>query len=119
MRFSLCCIVASRFRIRRKRCSRCVKYQMNDSHSCGYVEHEQEGDTRSGYGKGFASTNLKCMHQFYLSFPICHLLRGELTGTHYRMWLKVRNQRVRDFSEDECAKSGRSSRQLKRQLLLL
>ncbi|MBR0284052.1 MAG: DUF1016 family protein [Selenomonadaceae bacterium] len=96
------------------------------------VEHEQGGDARAEYGrelikelakrltaefgKGFTSTNLKYMRQFYLSFPMGHSLRGQLTWTHYRMLLKVSNKQARDFYEDECAKSGWSSRQLERQI---
>ena len=96
------------------------------------VEHEQGGEARAEYGrelikelskrltaefgKGFTATNLKYMRQFYLSFPIGHSLRGQLTWTHYRMLLKVDNKKAREFYEEECAKSGWSSRQLERQI---
>ena len=55
------------------------------------VEYEQKGKERAGYGeqlikslserlttelgKGFTSTNLKYMRQFYLTFPKSHALR--------------------------------------------
>jgi hypothetical protein len=37
------------------------------------------------FGKGFTSTNLKYMRQFYLAFPNRHALRDQLSWTHYRM----------------------------------
>ena len=69
------------------------------------VENEQKGSLRAEYGKGvlqevstrlteefgkgFTVTNLKYMHQFYMTFPNSHALRGELTRTHYRALLRV------------------------------
>lgn len=69
------------------------------------VEEEQHGQNRAEYGKalleglsnklsseygeGFNVTNLKYMRQFYLLFPNRHALRGDLSWTHYKCFLKV------------------------------
>ena len=68
------------------------------------------------FGKGFTVTNLKYMRQFYLTFPNGHALRGELSWTHYRLLMKVENEKARQFYLDECVKSGWSTRQLERQI---
>ena len=69
------------------------------------VEQEQRGERRAGYGeqligalasrltkeygKGFTTTNLKYMRQFYSTFGISHALRDQLSWTHYRLLLRV------------------------------
>ena len=68
------------------------------------------------FGKGYTTTNLKYMRQFYLSFPIGHALRGQLSWTHYRLLMRVEDKAARDFYLDECAKSNWSTRQLERQI---
>ena len=45
------------------------------------------------YGRGFTTTNLWYMKQFYLTFTNLHALRGELTWTHYRLLLKVEEEK--------------------------
>ncbi|MCL2208038.1 MAG: PDDEXK nuclease domain-containing protein [Fibromonadales bacterium] len=68
------------------------------------------------YGKGYTITNLKYMRQFYLQFKIGHALRDQLTWTHYRMIMRVENEKARQFYLNECAKSNWSTRQLERQI---
>jgi predicted nuclease of restriction endonuclease-like (RecB) superfamily len=92
------------------------------------------------YGKGFTVTNLKYIRQFYLAFPISHALRDqsevdkkshslsgqffpankslrkELSWTHYRLLLKVENEKVRNFYLNEAVDSNWSTRQLERQI---
>jgi len=96
------------------------------------VEEEQKGKKRADYGKaliaeisqrltldygeGFTVTNLKYMRQFYISFPIGHALRGELTWTHYRLLLKVEKEEARDFYMHEAINSNWSTRELERQI---
>jgi predicted nuclease of restriction endonuclease-like (RecB) superfamily len=70
----------------------------------------------SDYGKGFDESNLRYMRKFYLTFPIRDALRHELGWTHYRMIMKVENERARQFYLDECVKSNWSTRQLERQI---
>ena len=68
------------------------------------------------FGKGFTVTNLKYMRQFYQTFPNGHALRGELSWTHYRLLMRVENEKARQFYLDECIKSAWSTRQLERQI---
>lgn len=68
------------------------------------------------FGKGFTPTNLKYMIQFYLTFPNSHALRGELSWTHYRLLLRVENEKAREFYTEEAIKSNWSTRQLERQI---
>ena len=84
------------------------------------VEEEQNGKERAGYGqeqikqlsqkltkkhgKGFTETNLKYMRQFYQVFEKSHALRDQLSWTHYRLLLKVENDRARQFYMQESMK---------------
>ncbi len=77
------------------------------------VEEEQQGKYRAEYGakllpylakklqadfgKGFDERNLRNMRLFYQIFPIWNALRTELTWTHYRLLLKVSNEKARGF----------------------
>ena len=99
------------------------------------VEHEQNGSLRAEYGKsvlqevserlqqefgaGFSVRNLQQMRKFYVLFPNTNALRSQLTWTHYRVLLRVENDAARKWYEEECARSGWSSRQLERQISTL
>ena len=48
------------------------------------------------FGKGFTVTNLTYMRQFYLAFPIRHALRDELGWTHYRLIMRVFDEKARN-----------------------
>lgn len=96
------------------------------------VEEEQNGSERAEYGKyliqnlanalteefgnGFGTTNLKYFRQLYLTFPIRHALRGELSWTHYRQLMRVDSEEARSFYMKEAAECGWSARQLERQI---
>ncbi len=96
------------------------------------VEEEQNGQERAGYGKaiiaglaerltaefgsGYSQSSLKYFRQFYLTYPIRHAVRGELTWTHYRLLLGVKNERARQFYEEESIRSGWGTRALERQI---
>lgn len=96
------------------------------------VKEEQNGKNRADYGqflikelskrltenfgKGFTRSNLFYMKQFYLLFPKVHALRGELSWTHYRLLLKVENEKARQFYEAETINSNWSTRELERQI---
>lgn len=56
------------------------------------------------------------MRQFYLTFPNSHALRDELSWTHYRMLMRVENEKARQFYTEESIKSNWSTRQLERQI---
>lgn len=68
------------------------------------------------FGKGFTTTNLSYMRQFYLTFQNHHALRDNLSWTHYRLLMKVEREDVRNFYLDECVQNQWSTRQLERQI---
>ena len=68
------------------------------------------------FGKGFDESNLRNMRRFYLTFPIRDALRLELSWTHYRSLMRVKDKDAREFYLQEAIKSGWSSRQLDRQI---
>lgn len=96
------------------------------------IVEKQGGDERSEYGKGLLKelsqqmtkdfgkgydiSNLRKMRQFYLTYPNRDALRPELTWTHYRLLMKVKNNQAREFYLEECIKSNWSTRQLERQI---
>ncbi len=96
------------------------------------VEQEQRGERRAGYGeqligalasrltkeygKGFTTTNLKYMRQFYSTFGISHALRDQLSWTHYRLLLRVDREDARLFYMNEAAEGNWSTRTLERQI---
>ena len=96
------------------------------------VEEEQNGQERAEYGqelikqlskkltkkhgKGFNTTNLWYIRQFYTIFQNFHALRGELSWTHYRLLLKVENDEARQFYLQEAIDCNWSTRSLDRQI---
>ena len=44
------------------------------------------------YGKEYSSRNLFLYRQFYLLFPIVNAVRSQLSWTHYRSILKLKNE---------------------------
>lgn len=96
------------------------------------VEEEQSGKERAeygralieelskrltaDYGRGFTTTNLWYMRQFHLTFPNLHALRGELTWTHYRLLLKIEEEKARSFYMLEAISNNWSTRELDRQI---
>ncbi|MBP3510440.1 MAG: DUF1016 family protein [Prevotella sp.] len=67
-------------------------------------------------GKGFTRSNLRTMRQFYIMFPKCHSLRGELSWTHYRHLIRVGSDKAREYYAEEAAKGCWSVRELERQI---
>lgn len=53
------------------------------------------------FGKGFTVANLKNMRQFYLTFSNGYALRSELSWTHYRLLMRVENDKAREFYMQE------------------
>lgn len=64
------------------------------------------------FGKGFTERNLRVMRQFYLLFPIVHALRAQLSWTHYRLLMEVKDDKAREFYYNEAIKANWSTRQL-------
>ena len=73
----------------------------------------------SDFGKGFDASNLLNMRRFYLAFPIQDSLRPELTWTHYRKLIKVKDLQARTWYMNEAANEHWSTRQLDRQISTL
>ena len=67
-------------------------------------------------GKGFDSSNLRRMRQFYLAFPICGTLCHKLSWSHIRHLIKVPNPNAREYYAAEAAKGCWSVRELERQI---
>ena len=49
------------------------------------------------YGNKYGYTNLSNMRQFYLLFPILRTLCEELTWSHYRYLLPIKNENERNY----------------------
>jgi predicted nuclease of restriction endonuclease-like (RecB) superfamily len=96
------------------------------------VEEEQQGKERAEYGKylirnlsirltvelgkGFDERELRRMRQFYAVYPIRGALRPELRWTHYRLLLRVENEKARGWYLTEAADQNWSTRALERQI---
>ena len=96
------------------------------------VEHEQSGNLRAEYGKAmlqrvsedlqkefgesFSVRSLQQMKKFYVLFPNANALRSQLTWTHYRALLRVKDDTARNWYLEETIRSAWSSRQLERQI---
>ena len=99
------------------------------------VEDEQNGNERAEYGKavleelskrltadfgkGFDVRELRKIRQFYLEFKNRDSLRPELTWSHYRMLLRVKDETARNWYMNEAANKTWSTRQLDRQISVL
>lgn len=68
------------------------------------------------FGKGFDSSNLRNMRQFYIAYSNCDTLCSELSWSHYRRLMRIENEEQRNWYTSECAKSGWSVRQLELQI---
>ena len=99
------------------------------------VQEEQQGEGRARYGaflikelskklnaefgKGFSVANLKNFRQFYLTYPNFekgYTLRSELTWSHYRLIMRVKNENARKYYMHEAADQMWSIRQLERNI---
>ncbi len=96
------------------------------------VEHEQQGETKAQYGKetlnklaeqltrefgkGFDSSNLRRMRQFYLIFPNCGTVSHKLSWSHYRYLIQIENAETRKWYMEECLAQNWSVRALDRQI---
>ncbi len=96
------------------------------------VEEEQKGENRAEYGtflitnlsnqltkdfgKGFDPSNLKRMRQFYLTFPNSATLWHQLTWSHYKLLIRVKEEKARHWYGEETASQNWSVRVLERQI---
>jgi len=68
------------------------------------------------FGKGFDDSNLRRMRQFYTTFPNRDAVRHNLSWTHYRMILKIENDKKRTFYINEASDQIWSTRTLEKQI---
>lgn len=96
------------------------------------VEDEQGGEKRAEYGKrvlpelakrlseefgkGFSAPSLWNYRQFYLEFPILSSVWRELSWSHFKMLMRVKNTQARAWYADEAATQSWSVRALDRQI---
>ncbi len=96
------------------------------------VEHEQGGEKRAEYGqrvlpemarrltedfgKGFSAQSLWNYRQFYLAFPILSTAWRELSWSHFKVLLRVKDAQAKSWYAAEAAAQGWSVRALDRQI---
>lgn len=96
------------------------------------VEDEQQGAKRATYGvqqlkllsqelqaefgKGFHERNIRFMRQFYLVFPIWNSVSTKLSWTHYRILIRIENDKARQWYINEAIEQNWSVRALDRQI---
>ena len=68
------------------------------------------------FGKGFTVANLRNMRQFYMMYQKRYTLCSELSWSHYRILMRISDDKRRAWYTEECAKSGWSVRQLERHI---
>jgi len=96
------------------------------------VEEEQRGKKRAGYGdylmeglskqlsndfgKGFSEQSLRNFRQFYLTYPIRSTVWSELSWSHYKLLIRVKNKAAREYYGKEVVHQGWSVRAFDRQI---
>lgn len=65
------------------------------------------------YGNKYGYTNLSNMRQFYLLFPILRTLCEELTWSHYRYLLPIKNESERNYYINQVVLNNLSVRELR------
>lgn len=68
------------------------------------------------FGAGFDERNLRLMRQFYEVYPKWNAVRSELSWTHYRLLMRIKEDEKREYYMQECINCAWSSRQLERQI---
>jgi predicted nuclease of restriction endonuclease-like (RecB) superfamily len=96
------------------------------------VVEEQNGEDRAKYGsslikelskqltqdfgKGFSTQSLWNMKQFYITFPILSTLWRELSWSHYKLIIRLKSEKARNYYIQESVKLNWSVRALERQI---
>lgn len=99
------------------------------------VQEEQAGQSRAAYGKAilkqlslqlseefgnaFEERELRKIRQLFLTFPIRDTLRPELSWSHYRILMRVKNENARIWYMTEAADNAWATRALERQIGVL
>lgn len=81
-----------------------------------YLIKELSSRLSSEFGKGFSTQNLWNMRQFYNSFPILSTLWRELSWSHYKLIIRLKDEKARHWYMQESVASNWSVRALERQI---
>lgn len=90
--------------------------------ACGENDHAEYGKSLLKYlsekltaefGTGFNICNLQMMRKFYLMYQNANTLCSQLSWSHYRLLMRISDEKHREWYTEECTKSGWSVRQLK------
>jgi predicted nuclease of restriction endonuclease-like (RecB) superfamily len=81
----------------------------------GLLEYLSERLTEE-FGKGFDVSTLRKMRKFYMLFPIRDSLSPELSWTHYRLLIRIDDDKRREYYAKESVECSWSVRQLERQI---
>ena len=68
------------------------------------------------YGKNYGKSNLNKMRKFYITFPIVDAVRPQLTWTHYRTLLTIKNENERNYYINLVILNNLSSRELEKEI---
>ena len=68
------------------------------------------------YGKNYDARKLRRMRMFYIQFPIWAAVRPELTWTHYRTLLSIKNPNERNYYINTIILNNLSSRELQKEI---
>lgn len=68
------------------------------------------------FGSGFDERNLRNMRQFYEVFPKWNTVCSELSWSHYRLLMRIKELKKREYYIRECVECAWSVRQLERQI---
>ena len=64
------------------------------------------------FGQGFDERNLRFMRQFYEVYPKWDTVCSELSWSHYRLLMRIKEQEKREYYQKECIACAWSVRQL-------
>ena len=88
---------------------------MGSSYGKQLIKYTSEKLQRE-FGPGFDERNLRMMRQFYEAYPNWNAVRSELSWTHYRLLMRIKDADKRNYYMKECIDCAWSSRQLERQI---
>lgn len=88
---------------------------MGSSYGKQLIKYTSEKLQRE-FGTGFDERNLRMMRQFYEAYPNWNAVRSELSWTHYRLLMRIKDADKRNYYMKECIDCAWSSRQLERQI---
>lgn len=85
-----------------------VEYEQNGNERAEYGKAVLEGLSKkltAEFGKAVDESNLRYMRLFYQTFKNCDALRHELTWSHYRLLLHIKDETARNWYMNDAAKN--------------